>query len=395
MARALLLAVAMVLAWPCLCAPDPDVLSTIDFEATTPGMLTLDPLAELSITRDPTLACTGKRCLTLAYRQRPQSATDDMPGSALLSLAPHASALIRGISFSVWTQRSLPLLVRLFSKGPDAQHDVEVWCEADEWCEVTLGLDEFEPVDTMSAAPQPKLVPEAIVGLAFVDAGCVLSALGMTAADPRGTSERQTLRIDDIKLLAAVELPKPVRCRSDRVIVCDYEPPVRNLALIGGEPRRLLATQAPLGKAARIDYSIEPDEPMIIAHSVGQGDLSGAREFRLRAMSDRPTDLLLALQEGAPGADGPVYGAPITLAASDQWQDIAVPVTALQLAEDGFDANDTLDVDRVRMLYLIDLSSRDVVGALQGSLRLDDLVAIKVLADQQPRPAVFAPKSTP
>jgi hypothetical protein len=357
------------------------VLLSADFEEEIAPFITIDPEADLSISHEPDVAYKGEGCLELTYLQRaidPPGAESGLPGTIALPL-PQPQAELRGVSLALSCRLSAPVAVMLSEGEGGPRYMRLVWCEAGEWHEFSIPLDEFQRDVEGPADPDGKPTPENINAVVIVDVNCFFLSLAEQAAlfhvDPPA---HQVLRMDEFRLLSSA--PKAKAAEEDRVVIADYEPPLRGVAMLGGQDVAVWAEKAgDDGNALNVDYKAPARTLLALLHQVQPGSLVGIAALEFKVKSSSPATLIVNLEEKrGPGEKNKCnYSARVTVEPKDDWETVTIPITGLTLGADDADPNSRLDLEHVSMIMIADASALIEGADIWNTLSLDNLVGVK------------------
>jgi len=356
------------------------VLFSEYFEDGVGDFVTLDQRAVMDVTREEGEPHGGRGALQLSYTQRtygPSMQTEDMPGTLILPLS-EPLANLEGLSFAIWSEKSTAIMVMLGEKDDGPRYNCLVWCEAEQWHEIELGLDDFTLDQDGPDDPDGKLDPELINGIGFVDASSFLRYLAQTTPMIHAEPETdQVLRLDDVKLLAT----SPVRTDPGEGIVpiADYEQPA-GFVIIGGEDVIVADEDAGDGtRALTVTYDLSPGTLVGVAHQVKPGTLADVGSLQIRVRCTAETTLAVTVEEerGEGGMFKAEYMTMVEVEAFEPWRSIVIPVEDLTPTDQCNDPNGRLDMDLVGTIVVADATALVTNEAVTNDLSLDELVGIE------------------
>lgn len=357
-----------------------DALLSEDFESGVGEFVTLDDFATLGVTLEEGEAHGGRGALQLEYRQRtygPAMGLGDLPGTLILPLS-EPLANLEGLSFAIWSAEPTAMMIVLGEKDDGPRYNCLVWCEADAWHEIELGLDDFVLDQDGPDDPDGKLDPELIDGVGFVDASSFLRYLSeqtpMIHAEPETD---QVLRLDDLKLLAT----SPVRTDPGEgiVMIADYEQPA-GFVIIGGEDVLVESDDAGDGtRALTVTYDLSPGTLAGVVHQVKPGTLAKVGSLQIRVRCTAETTLIVTVEEerGEGGILKAEYMTTVQVEAFEPWRSIIIPVEDFTPTDDCDDPNGQLDMDIVKTIVIADATALFTNEAVTNNLSLDELVGIE------------------
>ncbi len=354
-----------------------DALLSEDFEDGVGDFVTLDNSAVMDVDVEEGEAYGGNGSLQLAYTQRtfgPGMNPGDMPGTLILPVAEPLPTLA-GLSFAIWSAEPTAMMIMLAEKDDGPRYNCLVWCEADAWHEIELGLDDFVLDQDGPDDPGGELDPELIGGVGFVDASSFLRYIAqetpMIHAEPETD---QVLRLDDVKLLAT----SPVRSAPEEgtVLIADYERPV-GYAILGGVDVVVSEDDAGDGSLAlTVTYDLTPRTLAAVVHQVKPGTLEGVNELRLRVRCTAETTLVVTVEEerGEGGMVKAEYMTIVQVAAFEPWREIVIPIEDMEPTDECNDPNGQLDIELVATIIVADITALIANEAVTNNLSLDELV---------------------
>ncbi len=362
-------------------AQETDALRALDFEEDLGGFISLDPEATLSVTHEAEAVYGGEGSLQFEYFLRalnPEEMARGLPGAVVLPLGEPVPELA-GVSFALWTAVSTPVIVMVSEGGDGPRYSRAVWSEAGAWHEFALGLDDFAHEWDSPKDPDGELTPAEISSIALVDAGSFIRFLAgqvkLFYADP---PTGQVLRLDDVKLRSITPVrPAPAE---GTITVNDYQQPPQGVIILGG--KEVVVGNEDVqggGEALNLDYTVPEGTLMAVLHQVKPGTLAGISALQFRVKSAWETKLILSVEEkrGPADEDKANYQTQVSIEGGKPWQTVTVPISDLQLDENSFDPDGTLNLELVDMITIGDMSGLPGPGDFQNTLWLDDLVGVK------------------
>jgi len=355
------------------------LLLAVDFEQDEGGFVALDDESTVWVNREEGVPYAGEGCLQVDYFQRawlPERNMLGLPGTVALPIAEPLPGLA-GVSFALRSEVSTPVLVMLVEGDDGPRYNRLVWCEAGQWHEVELSLEEFGRDTDGPEDPDGQLTAETVTGLAVIDAGGFLRHIAeqtpMIHIEP---AAQQALRLDDLKLLStSTVLPADPAAG---VRVNGYDWPPRGIAILGGERVAVSpGTTDDGGMAVKIDYELPAGTLMGIIHQVPRGSLAGVTHFTIRLWTTGPMDAFINIEEKRSEDDKCSYQAFEQLPGADRWQEITVPVSALRLEQGHEDPNGRLDLEQVETIIIGDAAGIVQQERAINSIWLDEFTGMK------------------
>jgi hypothetical protein len=331
-----------------LAQPAPTAIVTHDFEGTDHGWQSMGATGRVSLTTAEGTFKTGKSALKFEYLVEAGEMS-----ALMLPIAQAPPKEMKSISFWVKSPAAMALLVVLQERGGGRFQSV-VAVPADKWQRVelalsdfTLGKDKDDPADANGKLDIDQLEAVALADLAQMLAGVaepeMLSMLGLKTG-------ARVFYVDDITA-STTALPVPAAQPGELVIDAFMRPHIG--WFVAGTVKAEVTSDKPLeGKGIRMEYNLGEGKIAAAMKGLPEGMLAQCDKLLLSLASERPTTVLVQLEE----ASGGKYNTVVTLEGEKKLRKLTLPFAEFTQADDSKDDNGRLDKGTVKQIIIADLS---------------------------------------
>ncbi|HZO91009.1 MAG TPA: hypothetical protein VFB38_21975 [Chthonomonadaceae bacterium] len=335
------------------------------FDSETGGWMALGPSGKASVTTDAAHVKEGKGALEFTYTvgKAGEANAGGPPVDILLRPTPDgALAKMRSLRFWARADADTPLVVTL-SEKEGGHYNTIVWLPKDTWQQVLLSPEDFWLGDGKDDPKDPdgKLDLDKVenVGLVNVWAFLALGASDNPQIAPIFAPHlgAHSLWLDDF---TASPTPRPEEAApagdKEGVRIDDLgRTPLLGWLPIGEIQMKLDKSDTPIkGTALRLEYPQEPGKFAALMHDLHRYNLSKASTLTLEVASQQQAKLIVQLEEKG----GAKYNAQVDVPAGAAPTRKSVAFTDFTLADDSpKDSNDHLDLDQIKSLVIVDITS--------------------------------------
>ncbi len=339
---------------------EPEVVQYWDFEQMADPWVSLNPQAIVGLTaaQDDVLAGTSSLEVKYLFRAVNTGMEGILNGSAVVPL-PGGAPGMAGISLWFKSSKTTTALVGGRENGGGA-YMAPFFAPAGMWQQVTLGLDDFYPMDEMPD-PNGKLDPEQLEGLGVVDASGFLSTLLGKLPVAGFEPGARRMYLDEVKLLAVAPeketVPYPLEGPAPVVLdSCDREA-IRWIVVGGRDWKAIREADEPNDQGAgtghyRFEYTLPGGTLVAWLKPVRQGQLADTKALHLALRAGQKLTLMVSVEEKGKAR----YAQQIEANAGDEWTYLTIPWDDLSLEKDSKDDNGKLDPEQITLLTLADPS---------------------------------------
>ncbi len=345
------------------------------FEDGEEGWIPFGTEAEVGTTHEQANVKTGQGALALHYVVR-----SGQYGSAVLPVEGGSFANMTGLRFWLKTDVATTVAVALTEKQPGGGiYAAWFWSPKDTWQKV-----QFEPSDFVlnegpdfPADPDGRLDPDRIQAVGIVDLGPAFQSLGTSATylAVDKLSGPHTLYVDDFELLTGEPNHE---AKPGRVIVGRLDRGFLTWLTLGGATLSLSQSGNPLDKPAlEVKYEQTPGRYVLISHGLASADLSRTDRLSFDIASATEATIKFYIEERSTGnAQGPRYEFQVEVPANRQVVHKTIRFDEFAFDKNGpADENGHLDADRLKALYLIDLTTPPAGVSRPNTLWISELEA--------------------
>jgi len=375
---ALLVFHAAALVQPALAQPalTTDIQTRLDFEDGREGFQPFGPTAKISLTREADNVKQGHAALRFDYQVAPEQLN-----AMLLTGEVGAAANIK--SFRFWVKADYETnLVMVLQEHESGRYMAQFHAPANQWQRVELGLKDFmlsndkdDPKD-----PNGKLDMDMVEAVAIGD----LSQLFVQAKDENlkklfgVKTGPHAFFLDDFWASDQALPPTPGVDAQDPAIIDAFTAPqlawlmVNGTRLVRVTSQELAAQGAPntvRERGLQAQYHQNAGVPVGLLRGVAPGQLKDMVALKFTVATEKPLVLLVQLEEKSGGK----YNTTIDLPGQQKPMDIRLVPKLFGKADDSKDDNNRLDLDQVKQIVFLDLTSLLGQGDGDNQLWLSNL----------------------
>ncbi len=375
--RMRMVAVFLIIGWSAVEAASP--LMRQDFEKDTSGWVTMGGSGNVQTTHEPANVKAGKGALEFGYTAAPKSFS-----AALLPLPDGAFANLKTLRFWLKTDSATAVGVMLSEKAPGGNYTALVWSPKETWQLIELTPTDFAlnegPTDPKDE--DGKLDLDRLQAVGIVDVSQIFSAAKSNpdfpiAVDPH--TGKHSLYIDDFEALDTAQ-PSPPTDRN-AVVIDGFSHHHVDWMTLGGADLRLETSGKPVtGHAMKAVYGQNEGKYVIFIHQLGGLDLRGKNRLAFDIASEKPSQLLIAVEERLPGkGQGPRYNVDVEVNGGGKSEHREIAFGAFQADENGVaDANGKLDLDKIKTISILDISSAFTKESGTNTIWIGNIQAVSV-----------------
>jgi hypothetical protein len=351
-----------------LFAAPPLLLDT--FEEGTSGWISIGESGAVRVARNAADVKNGSGALALDYT------VGKGLSLAALPLEGKPVADMKVVAFWLKTDVPAGMAVVMNEKKPGGTYSAIVWSTGNTWQRVELVPADFHlnegPNDPKD--PDGKLDLDQLQGIGILDVSQVFgqSKTNLPIAIDSHAG-KHSFYIDDFEISS--EAP---RRANDPSAIDSFETPQLQWMTLGSAELR------PDGKGLRASYTQEEDHYVALVRQLPKVDLRGRERLAFDIASDHPAQLVISLEEHAPGKpQGPRYNVTVDVLGGGKMDHRAVLLSAFAPAEEGpRDENGKLDLDQLKTLTILDITAATSHETVKNSIWIGNIRGVGEARDR-------------